>query len=67
MNMPGAQPNGLHPIEFDHDHVIARSRKQSRRTVETSRRIDLHPEGTISRRICQRGQFFPQLLRAQLE
>jgi integrase len=31
-------------IEFDQDHVIARSRKQSRRTVETSRRIDLHPE-----------------------
>jgi integrase len=31
-------------IEFDQDHVIARSRKQSRRTVETKRRIDLHPE-----------------------
>jgi integrase len=31
-------------IEFDQDHVIARSRKQSRRTIETSRRIDLHPE-----------------------
>jgi integrase len=31
-------------IEFDQDHIIARSRKQSRRTVETKRRIDLHPE-----------------------
>ena len=31
-------------VEFDQGHVIARSRKQSRRTVETSRRIDLHPE-----------------------
>jgi integrase len=31
-------------LEFDQDHVIARSRKQSRRMVETKRRIDLHPE-----------------------
>jgi integrase len=31
-------------IEFEQDHIIARSRKQSRRTVETKRRIDLHPE-----------------------
>ena len=31
-------------VEFDQDHIIARSRKQSRRTVETARRIDLHPE-----------------------
>jgi integrase len=31
-------------VEFDQDRVIARSRKQSRRTVEVARRIDLHPE-----------------------
>ncbi len=31
-------------VEFDQGHIIARSRKQSRRAVETSRRIDLHPE-----------------------
>jgi integrase len=31
-------------VEFDQDHLIARSRKQSRRSVETTRRIDLHPE-----------------------
>jgi integrase len=31
-------------VELEQDHVIARSRKQSRRVVETRRRIDLHPE-----------------------
>ena len=31
-------------VEFDQGHISARSRKQSRRTVETKRRIDLHPE-----------------------
>ena len=31
-------------VEFDPGHILARSRKQSRRTVETKRRIDLHPE-----------------------
>lgn len=31
-------------VEFDQGHIIARSRKQSRRKVETQRRIDLHPE-----------------------
>jgi integrase len=31
-------------VELDHGYVIARSRKQSRRVVETARRIDLHPE-----------------------
>jgi integrase len=31
-------------VEFDSGHVLARSRKQSRRAVETVRRIDLHPE-----------------------
>jgi integrase len=31
-------------VEFDQERVIARSRKQSRRTVEVARRIDLHPE-----------------------
>ena len=31
-------------VEFDQGHIIARSRKQSRRRVETTRRIDLHPE-----------------------
>jgi integrase len=31
-------------VEFEQDHVLARSRKQSRRAAETSRRIDLHPE-----------------------
>jgi integrase len=31
-------------IEFDQDTIIARSFKQSRMAVETSRRIDLHPE-----------------------
>jgi integrase len=31
-------------VAFDQDHVIARSRKQSRRKVESQRRIDLHPE-----------------------
>jgi integrase len=31
-------------VEFDQDRIIARSRKQSRRTVEVARRIDLHPE-----------------------
>jgi integrase len=33
-------------VEFEQSHVIASSRKQSRRTVETKRRIDLHPELT---------------------
>jgi integrase len=31
-------------IEFDQGYMIARSRKQSRRKIETTRRIDLHPE-----------------------
>jgi integrase len=31
-------------IEFGQDAVVARSKKQSRQEVETSRRIDLHPE-----------------------
>jgi len=31
-------------IEFDSGHIIALSRKQSRRASETRRRIDLHPE-----------------------
>jgi integrase len=31
-------------IEFDQDAVIARSLKQSRQAIETTRRIDLHPE-----------------------
>lgn len=31
-------------VEFDQGHIIARSRKQSRKRVETTRRIDLHPE-----------------------
>jgi integrase len=31
-------------VEFDPGYMIARSRKQSRRSVETRRRIDLHPE-----------------------
>jgi integrase len=31
-------------VEFDHDGVVARSRKQSRQSVEVNRRIDLHPE-----------------------
>jgi integrase len=31
-------------VEFGQGHVIARSRKQSRKRVETTRRIDLHPE-----------------------
>jgi len=31
-------------IEFDQDSLIARSKKQSRQSVETKRRIDLHPE-----------------------
>jgi integrase len=31
-------------IEFDQGHIIARSLKQSRRAIESRRRIDLHPE-----------------------
>jgi integrase len=31
-------------IELDQDAMVARSRKQSRQSVETRRRIDLHPE-----------------------
>jgi integrase len=31
-------------IEFDQDAIIARSLKQSRQAIETTRRIDLHPE-----------------------
>lgn len=31
-------------IEFDQDSLTTRSRKQSRQKVETTRRIDLHPE-----------------------
>jgi integrase len=31
-------------IEFDQDAIIARSLKQSRQTIETARRIDLHSE-----------------------
>ncbi|WP_152050106.1 tyrosine-type recombinase/integrase, partial [Tautonia marina] len=31
-------------VEFDSGSLIARSRKQSRRAVESTRRIDLHPE-----------------------
>jgi integrase len=31
-------------VEFDQGYLTARSRKQSRRKVETQRRIDLHPE-----------------------
>jgi integrase len=31
-------------VEFEHDALVARSLKQSRQAVETSRRIDLHPE-----------------------
>ena len=31
-------------VEFDQRAVVARSLKQSRRAVETARRIDLHPE-----------------------
>jgi len=31
-------------VEFDHDSVVARSKKQSRQEAETARRIDLHPE-----------------------
>ena len=31
-------------VEFVGGHIIARSRKQSRRVAETARRIDLHPE-----------------------
>jgi integrase len=31
-------------IEFDQDYIVARSLKQSRQHVETTRRIDLHPE-----------------------
>jgi integrase len=31
-------------VEFASNHLIARSRKQSRRSAETRRRIDLHPE-----------------------
>ncbi len=31
-------------VEFDQGHIIARSRKQSHRRVETTRRVDLHPE-----------------------
>src|SRR5262249_3071959 len=31
-------------IEFDQDTGIARDLKQSRQTIETTRRIDLHPE-----------------------
>jgi len=31
-------------IEFEQDHIVARSLKQSRQDVETMRRIDLHPE-----------------------
>jgi integrase len=58
-------------LDFDQDYVIARSRKQSRRTIETSRRIDLHAElksellAWRDRRrggqyvICQRDSFDP--------
>jgi len=31
-------------VEFDRGHIIARSRKQSRKRFETTRRIDLHRE-----------------------
>ncbi len=31
-------------IEFEHESILARSRKQSRQRSETVRRIDLHPE-----------------------
>jgi integrase len=31
-------------VELDSGHVVARSRKQSRRAAETARRIGLHPE-----------------------
>ncbi len=30
-------------VEFDHDGIVARSKKQSRQADETTRRIDLHP------------------------
>ena len=30
-------------VEFDHDSILARSKKQSRQKSETARRIDLHP------------------------
>ena len=48
-------------VEFDHDGLVARSRKQSRQAVEMKRRIDLHPElktilaGWLGKR--SKGQF----------
>lgn len=35
---------GWADVEFGQKYIIARSRKQSRKRVETTRRVDLHPE-----------------------